>query len=335
MSDPKQKLDPALQEVADKILHDLPEEVAMGISFKLHEGGDALVLTYPKSLHGTPDMHLLDNTVRRYSGAFVSRGKDKSFYLIPKPKSQQPVTEQSKEDPKPEATPAAPIEAPKPVDVKTAEPTPAPTPEKQKLPTELANEATEKRNKETTEKTLKQSSPIATFKAKVCISCSDADSCSAEHMRLCFSVLKMESMADISRFLDKLATDLPLALGDLSAQLSMFSVAVPQPKPPTAPSQLPKVQRETNPREGFEEDGLVWVKVFENGTANLKYLKAYEKDNQGRQRFADLAKWITDKKDKPFTKLHFLGEECQVFLWNFNQGPSAIGKSKCKSQGSA
>ena len=93
------------------------------------------------------------------------------------------------------------------------------------------------------------------------------------------------------------------------------------------------VQRDTRPTEGFEEDGLVWVKVF-NG-ASVKFLKAYEKDNQGRQRFADLAKWIADKKDKPFTKQFFLGEECQVFLWNFNQGPIAIGKSKCKSKGSA
>jgi hypothetical protein len=88
------------------------------------------------------------------------------------------------------------------------------------------------------------------------------------------------------------------------------------------------VQRDTNPHVGFEEDGLVWVKVFDG--ANVKFLKAYQKDNQGRPRFQDLAKWITDKKDKSFTKLHFLGEECQVFLWNFNQGPAAIGKSKCK-----
>jgi hypothetical protein len=90
------------------------------------------------------------------------------------------------------------------------------------------------------------------------------------------------------------------------------------------------VQRDTNPREGIEEDGLVWVKVFDG--ANVKFLKAYEKDNQGRQRFKDLSAWITQKGDKPFTKLHYLGEECQVFLWNFNQGPPAIGKSRCKNR---
>jgi hypothetical protein len=91
------------------------------------------------------------------------------------------------------------------------------------------------------------------------------------------------------------------------------------------------VPRDTNPREGIEEDGLVWVKVFEPGTANLKYLKAYEKDNSGRQRFKDLQGWIASKGDKPFAKQPFLGEECQVFLWNFNKGPSAIGKSRCRN----
>ncbi len=118
MSEQKQRFDPALQGVADKVLHDLPEELAAVATFRLHEGGDALVLTFPRGV----DVGLINNVVRHYGGAYVNRsvkGKDDGYFLIPKPKSQ-PVIEKPKEEPKP-----APTEAPKPVDAKTAEPTPS------------------------------------------------------------------------------------------------------------------------------------------------------------------------------------------------------------------
>jgi hypothetical protein len=83
------------------------------------------------------------------------------------------------------------------------------------------------------------------------------------------------------------------------------------------------------PREGIEEDGLVWVKVFDG--AELKYLKATEKDNSNRPRFKEFIRFIEGKGDKPYAKLPFLGEDCNCFLWVFNQGPAAIGKKKCRT----
>ncbi len=345
------KFEPALQDVADKILHDLPEELAAGVSFKLHEGGDALVLSYPASLHGTPDMQMLDTVVHRYGGAFVSRGKGNSFYLIPKPKlTQPPVSEKPQEEPKP----AAPVEAPKPVDVKAAEPTPTPTvtqPNPNIAPPAAATEPLKEQpipppQEKAPEPPFKQPSPLSLYREKYCSSCEDQGTCrlpsNAAQMQLCVRMLEVQFLDGIAERLFKIGQ----ALETLEASLKIsgqvpkhthttdeiFHPAMPpQSKPSTPPTQQPpKVQRDTNPREGIEEDGLVWVKVFDG--ANVKYLKAYEKDNQGRQRFADLSKWIEDKKGKSFTKLHYLGEECQVFLWNFNQGPVAIGKSRCKER---
>lgn len=219
------KFEPALQEVADKILHDLPEEVAVGVSFKLHESGDALVLAYPVSLHGTPDMQLLDGVVRRFGGAFVSRGKGNSFYLIPKPK---PVAEKPMEEPKP----AVPTEAPKSVDAKTAEPEkPAPSQEQANPPEQF-----------------KQPSPISIYRGKYCSACEDQGTCrlpsNAAQMQLCVRILELQFLDGIAERLHKLG----LVLEGLPKQF-------PQQKPSVSPpsSQPPKVQRDTNPREGFGE----------------------------------------------------------------------------------
>jgi hypothetical protein len=307
------KFEPVLQEVADKILHDLPEEVAVGVSFKLHEGGDALVLAYPSSLHGTPDMQLLDGVVRRFGGAFVSRGKGNSFYLIPKPK---PVAEKPMEEPKP----AAPAETPKPVDAKTAEPEKPTPPQEQPNPPEQ----------------FKQPSPISIYRGKYCSACEDQGTCrlpsNAAQMQLCVRMLELQFLDGIAERLFKLGQTLEGVDARLSALTAKISVPVPQqPKPSTTlpPQQPPKVQRDTNPREGFEEDGLVWVKVFDG--AELKYLKATEKDNSNRPRFKELIRFIEGKGDKPYAKLPFLGEDCNCFLWVFNQGPAAIGKKKCRT----
>ena len=304
MIEQKTKFDPALQGVADKILHDLPEEVAATATFKMHEGGDALVLTFPRG----SDVALINNVVRSYGGAYVNRsikGKDDWYFLIPKPKPQaKPPNEETK---------PAPTEASKPVDAKTAEPQkPAPPQEQPNLPEQF-----------------KQPSPIGIYRGKYCSTCEDQGTCrlpsNIGQMQLCVRILEVQFLDGIAERLFKLGQ----ILEGLPKQLPQ-PIPLEQPKPSVLPSQPPMVQRDTNPREGFEEDGLVWVKVFDG--ANVKFLKAYEKDNQGRQRFKDLQDWIAKKGDKPFAKQSFLGVECQVFLWNFNQGPVAIGKSKCKSK---
>jgi hypothetical protein len=306
------KFELALQEVADKILHDLPEEVAAGVSFKLHEGGDALVLVYPAGLHGSPDMQLLDGVVRRFGGAFVSRGKGNSFYLIPKPKPTEKLKEESK--------PAETAESQNNKIIKSQNDK-VTEPEKPAPP--LAEEKPEQ--------PFKQQSPLSLYREKYCSSCEDQGTCrlpsNAAQMQLCVRMLEVQFLDGIAERLHKLG----LILEGLPKQLpQLISQSQPKPSAPPPSSQPPKpVQRDTNPREGFEEDGLVWVKVFDG--ADVKYLKAYEKDNSGRQRFKDLQSWIASKGDKPFTKLHYLGEECQVFLWNFNQGPAAIGKSRCRN----
>lgn len=85
----KTKFESALQAAADKILHDLPEELAACLQFRLHKEGDMLVLTFPYSLHGTPEMQMLDTAAKRYGAGFVSRGKGEEYYLVPRLKATQ------------------------------------------------------------------------------------------------------------------------------------------------------------------------------------------------------------------------------------------------------
>ena len=105
------ELDFVLRQLADKLMHDLPEEIAAAVTVKRHEGGDALILTYPLSWHGTPEMHILDTVARSYGAAFVSRGPGESYYLVPRP------TAKKVESPPPkqlDRQPQQPAEAPQP-----------------------------------------------------------------------------------------------------------------------------------------------------------------------------------------------------------------------------
>ncbi|MGD6850781.1 MAG: hypothetical protein ACQCN6_01825 [Candidatus Bathyarchaeia archaeon] len=146
-------IDPALQTVADKIMHDLPEELAAALKFELHSGGDSLVLTYPPALEKTPEFQELNKVVRGYGGTFVSRKPEKSYFLVPRPKpkvepeirkgivSGMNVQAAAEQIPKPAASEVSP---------------------QQKLPAELANEATAEREKEATVKQPQNSGEIAT-----------------------------------------------------------------------------------------------------------------------------------------------------------------------------
>lgn len=191
MSAQKQKFEPALQEVADKILHELPEELAMCISFKPHESNDALVLSYPANLHGTPEMHLLDSVVCRYHGGYVSRGKETSYYLVPRPKpQQQSVAEKSKEEPKT----AVPVKAPKPEPIIEK---PAP----QAAPVQKSNSQPQP----------KQPSPVQIFIRDNCSSCADASKCDIQtdagrfQFAACLQLLEMQQRGAIVSALQKLA----------------------------------------------------------------------------------------------------------------------------------
>lgn len=74
------------QVLADGLLRNLPEELAAGTEFAMHESGDSLVVKYPVGWEGQPLMITFDRLVREHGAAYVSRGKGKSFYMIPKPK---------------------------------------------------------------------------------------------------------------------------------------------------------------------------------------------------------------------------------------------------------
>ena len=116
------ELDYVLRQVADKLMHDLPEEIAAAITVKLHEGGDALILTYPPTWHSTPEMHILDTVARSYGAAFVSRGPGESYYLVPRPTVKKVESPPPKQTVKPEpiplqqldSQPQQPAEAPQP-----------------------------------------------------------------------------------------------------------------------------------------------------------------------------------------------------------------------------
>jgi hypothetical protein len=255
-------LDPCLQDVADKILHDLPEELAATLSFKLHEGGDGLVLNYPEGLHGTPDMKLLDEVARRFHAGFVSRGAGKSFYLVPKPKPVNTVNAVHGVDtPKEESKP---VEAPKLVDVKTAEPeaqSDKVTAEPE-LPQEQPNPPEQ----------FKQPSPISIYRGKYCCACEDQGTCrlpgNAGQMQLCVRMLELQFLDGIAERLHKLGLvleGLPKMPGSPNA-------------PPTQAQ--PKPSQPQNQNKGSVEawvGALKWEAAKTNGGKDCE--KAYELQN--------------------------------------------------------
>jgi hypothetical protein len=293
-----ERVDPALQLVADKILHDLPEELAATLAFKLHEGGDALVLSYPVSLHGSPDMKLIDVAARRFGGAFVSRGKDNSYYLIPKPKVQ-PVAEKPKEEAKPEVKPAAPVEAPKPVDVKTAEPS-VPVSQSNNCnkvtesPSAVAEPEKPVSPQEQPEEPFKQPSPISIYRQKYCSACEDHGTCrlpgNAVRMQLCIRILEVQFLDSIGERLFKLGQSLDGVDSRLSALTAKISVSallqstkMPDsliaPLAQQSPKVPPKPETSQQSKGGVED----WVRVLKWEPAKTNSgkdcEKAYELNN--------------------------------------------------------
>jgi hypothetical protein len=305
--------DKELAELAGKIETELPSELAQTLSFKPDVADAGLILDFAVKLTQA-DYPLVIAIVKKYNGDFVNRkekGKDMGYFVIPKPKPQ-PVAEKPKEEPKP-------AESPKPAEP-TPPPAPAAEPEKPVPPPQ----------EKAPEEPFKQPSPISLYRQKYCSACEDQGTCrlpsNAGQMQLCVRMLELQFLDGIGERLFKLGQILEALPKQLPQQVPSQQA---QPRPSVPPTQPPKVPRDTNPREGIEEDGLVWVKVFDG--AELKYLKATEKDNSNRPRFKELIRFIEGKGDKPYAKLPFLGEDCNCFLWVFNQGPAAIGKKKCRT----
>ena len=96
------------QELGDKILQELPEELAASTSFKVDEK-ERLCMFFGFKLAG-PDFQMVLEVVKRYNGDFVNQkegGKDVGFFMFPKPKPVDPAP------PVAEVKQEKPAEAPK------------------------------------------------------------------------------------------------------------------------------------------------------------------------------------------------------------------------------
>ena len=95
--------------LADKILQELPEELAAATTFKVDEK-ERLCMFFSFKLAG-PDFQVVLDVVKRYQGDFVNKkedGRDVGYFMFPKPKpaaDPAPPAAQAKEE--------KPIEVPK------------------------------------------------------------------------------------------------------------------------------------------------------------------------------------------------------------------------------
>jgi len=194
----KSKFEPALQEQADKILHDLPEELAATLTFSLHEGGDMLLLKFPPSLHGTEEMQTLDRAAKSHGAAFVSReGLGAGHYLVPKAKLKLPAAAANEATAQREADTAikqpqnshnAATSQPQAKASSTPEPQkPVPQPESQPQLSEP-----------------KQPSPVAQFTAEYCMLCENTEKCDITtpegkwHRAYCLQIQDLKEQQRIS-----------------------------------------------------------------------------------------------------------------------------------------
>jgi hypothetical protein len=212
--------------LADKILQELPEELAAATRFKEDEKGN-LCMFFDFKLAG-PDFPIVLDVVKRYNGDFVNKkegGKDVGYFMLPKPK---PATVEAK------------TEVPKPED-----------------PVPVAAQAAEVSQEKSLE-VPKQPSPVAYFFESNCRVCEDSPKCivSTEegrfHRAMCLQLLNLQQMQVLNANLEKfrkVAVSQP-------AQAASPVVAAP-------PSQ--KVERNTRPTEGHKEGDVVWIYAENQG----------------------------------------------------------------------
>ena len=317
------KFDAVQQELADQIMHELPEELAAVVTVGLHEGGDGLVLDYPKSLHGTADMQLLDGVVRRFGGAFVSRGKGKgSYFLVPRPRRRLPAelaNEAFKQEQAKSAVPQAPqVSQPSQVSQtpqsdncnkvteslsnKVTQPNPnlaQPNATTQPPQQSTASPQVAKVDKvEKVEQVPKQPSPITQFSNNFCSVCEDSgDRCNSRtasgmaYRSLCLETLRVQTLQALSAGLEKLASR-------------------PVYKGAGKPQQT---------RELHVDGGVKWC-----WNQSRTYEQAWQEDNKDSKEYADLKAKLVAAKDAG-KKGVFIGD-FWVFLDGF--GKDAILRKK-------
>lgn len=208
------------QVLGDKILQELPEELAASTRFKVDEK-ERLCMFFGFKLAG-PDFQIVLEVVRRYQGDFVNQkedGKDVGFFMFPKPAVQSPMALANA------ATVAAvampPKEAPKVVQEKIVE---AP----------------------------KQPSPISLFTRDFCSVCEDNQKCDISveggrfHRAMCLQLLDLQYMQTLNANLEKLC----------KVPVSQHVQAV---SPAAAAPPIQKVERNTRPTEGHKEGDVVWI----------------------------------------------------------------------------
>jgi hypothetical protein len=165
-------------------------------------------------------------------------------------------------------------------------------------------------------------SPPSLFTAENCGRCEAQKLCAGDPKRQvdCLEVQRLSALRQLAVEVGALHEDLK-ALGEVlkSLPLQRGSGGYRQP---------------SRPKETVEEDGLIWTKVFDEGTSKLKWLKAYEKDNAARpdKFYYDLERWVAGQGKNALDRRPFLGVEVEVCLWVFTQGPRAIGKKLCVSR---
>lgn len=84
----QKSIDKELQDIAEKIQAELPEELAAATHFQVDDKGECLVLDFAFKLDKT-DYPLLIGIVKKYGGEFANKkvqGEDSPYFVVPKPK---------------------------------------------------------------------------------------------------------------------------------------------------------------------------------------------------------------------------------------------------------
>lgn len=278
--------------LADKILQELPEELAAATRFKEDEKGN-LCMFFDFKLAG-PDFPIVLDVVKRYNGDFVNKkegGKDVGYFMLPKPK---PATVEAK------------TEVPKPED-----------------PVPVAAQAAEVSQEKSLEEP-KQPSPVAYFFESNCRVCEDSPKCivSTEegrfHRAMCLQLLDLQQMQVLNANLEKfrkVAVSQP-------AQASSPAVAPVQASPAAQPSQ--KVERSTRPVEGHKEGDVVWIYAENQG--GERYEKALGKDNERSNDYFAMRRSIVEAEQAGKKGVVLQGKWCWL-----SQERDYIGRKPAKT----
>lgn len=286
-----QKIDPVLQEIADKIQVALPAELAAATHFSVDEKGERLLLDFAVKLEKA-DYPLILALVKKFGGDFGNRkeGKqDVGFFFVPKSaltcisdKSAN-VTNDTNVQKSSSPAPSTPAEEPKAPEIP------------------------------------KQPSPITQFASNFCNICADSGSrCNSttvsgrEVMSLCLRTVRVQVLQLINTNLEK-----------INAKMALQVKPVVQESPAQQAAGSEKVQRSTRPTEGHKEDGIVWVNDVNSKGESIE--KAFEKDNVQSSSYFALKDQIVAKVNAGKKGLELNGK----WHWLYENG-STIGRKPAK-----